>query len=122
MKYTKQSLGRPATFLLPSLKLQQEWVGVRKKVAQVVEEHLLEYYGGYTAAAGNIFGEWRANTGKIFYGEHREYSVAFVGKEKIPHLEKFLATVAFIINEECIYMTTGEDAWLIYPRKGAEYE
>ena len=119
MKYTKQALGKPATFLLPLVKLRREWEpGQGKQVAQAVEEYLLAHFGAYTAAAGNIFGEWRdPKTGKVFYGDHREYSVAFEGKELIPLLERFIATVAVVISEECIYMTTGEDAWLIYPEK-----
>ncbi len=116
MLYRKQSLGRPASFLIPSLKLKQEWSD-EKNVERVIEEYLLANFDGYTAAAGNIFGEWRDPiTRKVFYGEHREYSVAFLGKERIPELEKFLATVAHIIDEECLYFTTGEDAWLIYPQ------
>lgn len=115
MKYRKQPLGRPATFLLPSLKLKGEWkCGIT--VEHAVEEYLLTEFGAYTAATGNIFGRWRDPvTGKIYYGEHREYSVAFPGKERIPELEKFLATVAYVIGEESIYLVTGEDAWLIYP-------
>jgi len=117
MKYTKESLGRPATFLLPSLKLRSErWNN--KPVEQAVREYLLANFGGYTAHAGNVFGEWtEPRTGKVFYGEHLAYSVAFKGKERIPELEEFLATVANVINEESVYLETGEDAWLIYPEK-----
>ena len=119
MKYRKQSLGRPATFLLPSRELKsKQWRG--KKVEQAVQEYLLETFGGYTEHTGNVVGEWKEpRTGKVFYGEHLEFSVAFKGKERIPELEEFLATVASVIDEESVYLETGEDAWLIYPEKDA---
>ena len=78
---------------------------------------MIAQFGGFTVTAGNIFGYWTGADQEMFYGEHRLYSVAFNGKEKIPVLEKFLAQVAFILGEQCIYLETGEDAWLIYPTK-----
>lgn len=117
MKYRKQSLGRPAVFLLPSSKIKKRrWRG--KTVEQAVRKYLLDTFGGYTAHAGNVFGEWKEpRTGKVFYGKHLEYSAAFKGKERILELEAFLAMIANILGEESIYITTGEDAWLIYPEE-----
>jgi|CXWL01.1.fsa_nt_gi hypothetical protein len=121
MKYTKQSLGRPAVFLLPSLKLKDKWEKGKSLTAeQAIEEFLLSHFGGFTVTAGNIFGYWRdveSIEGRVAYGEHRMYTVAFSGKEKIPLLEKFLAEVAYILEEKSVYFETGEDAWLIYPIK-----
>ncbi|MBI4068093.1 hypothetical protein HY413_01635 [Candidatus Kaiserbacteria bacterium] len=117
MKYSKKSLGQPVMFLLPSPKLKNEWEN-GKKVEVAVEEYLLATFGAYTAAAGHIFGEWRdPHTGKVFYGDHREYSVAFEGRERQSQLEKFLAVVARVIDEKCIYMIDGAGAWFIYPEE-----
>ncbi|MEK7627873.1 MAG: hypothetical protein AAB421_00435 [Patescibacteria group bacterium] len=118
MKYERVSLGRPAVFLLPSLKLKSWWDETKRQTAEDAIQHfLIAQFGGFTVTAGNIFGYWTGADQEMFYGEHRLYSVAFNGKEKIPVLEKFLAQVAFILGEQCIYLETGEDAWLIYPTK-----
>ncbi|MEK7627737.1 MAG: hypothetical protein AAB397_04120 [Patescibacteria group bacterium] len=113
-KYEKESLGRMAVFLLPSLKLK-----IRDEKGETIEEKIHQFllvnFNGYTAATGNIFGFWKNSSGQEFYGEHKEYKVSFIGKERIPILENFLACVAMMIDEHCIYFETGEDSWLIYP-------
>jgi len=114
MKYTKQALGRPAVFLLPSLKLKR-LCDPETNIEDMVGNFLLKHFGGYTVTAGNIFGYWKNARGEVDYGEHRVYTVAFPGTEKISMLERFLAKLASDIGEESVYLETGEDAWLIYP-------
>lgn len=114
MAFEKESLGRMATFLLPINKLK-----TKNSSGQTIDDQihgfLIANYSGYTLATGNIFGYWKDRSGKEFFGEHREYKVSFSGKERIPHLENFLSEIAKEINEECVYLETGEDSWLIYP-------
>lgn len=109
-----ENLGRPAVFLLPSLKLKKRNTG-----GGTIEDHvhafLLKEFGGYTVTAGNIFGYWKGERRDLFYGEHRLYSVAFSGKGRIPALQSFLADIAAKMREQCIYLECGEDAMLVYP-------
>lgn len=116
MEYRKESLGRMATFLLPSFKLKQRDKD-GKTIEEIVHKFLVSNFEGYTAATGNIFGFWKDENGAESYGEHKEYKVAFAGKERVKYLEFFLAEIAEIIHEDCIYFETGEDSWLIYPKK-----
>ncbi|MBI3633642.1 MAG: hypothetical protein HY226_05115 [Candidatus Vogelbacteria bacterium] len=114
MKYRLVNSGRPAVFLLPSLKLKGlDGNGIR--IDEKIDRFLLEKFGGYTVTSGNIFGHWKDENGKDYYGEHKEYEVYFLGKHRIPHLARFLAQIAFDINEQCIYLKTGEDTWFVYP-------
>lgn len=115
MKYKKVSLGRMAVFLLPSLKLKsRDKNGIT--IEEKIHQFLLAHFSGYTASSGTIFGFWKeGNKKRELYGEHKEYKVSFVGKERIPILENFLARIARETGEQCIYLETGEDAWLIYP-------
>ena len=109
------SLGRMAVFLLPSLKLRQKKLG--KSFEEVVHHFLMKHFGGYTASAGNIFGYWRDDkTGREYYGEHKEYKVSFRGKDRLALLQRFLSQLAGELDEDCIYMEYGEDAWLVYSR------
>jgi hypothetical protein len=116
MDYEKVSLGRMAVFLLPSLKLKLRRQADGRTVEEHVHQFLLSHFDGYTAATGNIHGWWR-NRGEEHYGEHREFKVAFAGKDRIAVLEGFLADVAVEICEQTIYIETGEDAWLIVPKR-----
>jgi hypothetical protein len=110
-----EALGRMAVFLLPSLKLKQKKRG--RSFEEIVHHFLMEHFAGYTASAGNIFGFWRDEaTHREYYGEHKEYKVSFRGRNRVEMLQKFLSRLASDLEEDCIYLEYGEDAWLVYAR------
>lgn len=112
MRYKEVKLGRMAVFLIPSVKARG-FYSKRRNIEDKINKFLEDNYSGYTVKE-NVKGFW-TSTGRRFYGEHIEYKASFIGKERIPALKKFLALIAHEINEECIYLETGEDSFLIYP-------
>lgn len=114
MNYREQSLGTAVVFLLPSLKLKEPSLSGPSFESRL-HTFLMDNFGGYTAQAGNIFGYWRDGRGRDSYGEHREFSVAFVEDAKLPVLKEFVAKMAQELEEECIYLRAGAAASLIYP-------
>ena len=112
IKYRMVSLGRPAVFFLPSLKINNP---ENRAVLENLHLFLTEEFGGYTVEKGNISGFWQ-DKAKIDYTEHVKYTVAFKGKERIPKLANFLVKLAKELSEDAIYIETGEDSWLIYPK------
>jgi hypothetical protein len=110
----KESLGKMAVFLLPSLQLKRR--GPKGALYEdILHKFLISRFGGYTASAGNIFGYWTdERTGREYYGEHKEYKVSFRGKERTNMLLQFLSRLAGRLGEDCIYVEIGEDAWLVY--------
>ena len=82
MSYVGQKVGEAAIFLLPSLKLKKRSTG-GVLVEEEVHRFLMEHFGGYTAAAGNIFGYWVEPGGGVSYGEHRQFMVALDRDDKI---------------------------------------
>ena len=112
----EESAGRVAAFLVPSLKLKD-----RSRSGPTLEDKihrfLLRRFGGYTAAAGNIFGYWKDPSGREFYGEHKEYRVGLVEDRKLPELKRFLAGLAAEMDEQCIYLQAGGDASFVYAAK-----
>src|SRR5579863_2155238 len=114
MTYREQSLGTAVVFLLPSLKLKEPSL-TGPSFETRLHTFLMDNFGGYTAQAGNIFGYWRDGLGHDSYGEHREFSVAFVDATKLPILKEFVAKMAQELAEECIYLRAGHTASLIYP-------
>jgi hypothetical protein len=103
MSHVEQKLGEAAIFLLPSLKLKK-----RSSEGILVEEEvhrfLMEHFGGYTAAAGNIFGYWVEPGGGVSYGEHRQFMVALDRNDKIEGLKEFLAKIARELEEQSILL------------------
>jgi len=104
--YREQGLGDRVSFLLPSLKL--------KPLEGEVHGFLMAEFGGYTVAAGNIFGYWKDDSsGGESYGEHRLFTVALSGAEKLEALKEFLARLARRLGEKTIYAEIGGRAVLI---------
>jgi len=111
--YEKENLGTMVVFLLPSLKLKKRSKGIT--LEDKLHQFLLKKFNGYTAASGNIFGYWK-NRGKEFYGEHIEYKVSLLHPSKLTELENFLAKFAAQMSEKTIYISAGDQSWLLYPK------
>ena len=110
-----ESLGRPAHFFIPASKWDNQDFTFRGKVIRIlIQEFLLANYSGYTFREGDM-GMWRPKYGATYIESVLEVKVAFKGKERIPKLQKFLAGMCKLMREECLYLETGEDSWLIYP-------
>ena len=111
-----QSLGRPALFLIPSVKVyNRKYSKTRQNIARTIHNFLTDTFGGYTCASGNIYGYFTTETTE--YDELRQFRVAFKEDEKrtkVPQLQEFLAAICADIGEECIYLECGEDAMLVY--------
>lgn len=109
--YNLQSLGRMAVFYIPSKKAIEKYYDIK------IRDFLLKEFGACTATLGNFCGWWKSDeSGEMHYDEHIEFKVAFAGKERIPILVEFLGRIAKELGEECVYLETGEDAWLVYPK------
>jgi hypothetical protein len=104
-------LGEAAVFLLPSLKLKKRVGGA--PIEEKVHRFLMETFGGYTAAAGNIFGYWVDERGTHSYGEHRQFLVAVDGEEKRARLTEFLAEIGRELEEESIFLEIGRVIYLV---------
>jgi hypothetical protein len=86
-----------------------------KTVSVLVHEFAIGNYNGYTVR-GPFVGNWRPTKKDLPMRESViEVKVSFKGKERIPKLQKFLAGMCRLMGEECLYLETGEDSWLIYP-------
>jgi len=109
-EYKMEPLGRPALFYLPEEKLD-----LNPEIHLKIHKFLTESFGGYTTADGLVKGYWKNNSA-LTKDRHRQYRVSFVGKERISELATFLAKLTKEIGEECVYLETGEDAWLLYPK------
>jgi hypothetical protein len=101
------------SFLLPSLKLKDRCGGA-ETLEDGVHRYLMATFGGYTAAAGNIFGYWRDSDGKESYGEHKRFEAGLRDEKLLPELKRYLAALAARMGEECIYLQTGGEASFVF--------
>ena len=86
----------------------------RLKPGRSIYRYLLDTFGGYTAAAGNIYGYWKDEDGRESYGEHKEYKVGLKHPARLPELKAFLARLSAQLEEECLYVECGREALFVY--------
>jgi hypothetical protein len=115
----EERIGRTASFLVPSLKLKERG-DKGATLEDKLHRYLLETFGGYTAAAGNIFGYWKDKSGREFYGEHRRFEVGLLEEDRLAELKRFLAELAGEMGEQCIYLQAGEEALFVYGTHSAD--
>lgn len=112
-----ESLGRPAHFYLPASKFDCPAYSQRgKSIKTLVDEFLTANYGGYTIK-GPYKGKWVPTPEETYEDEVIEITSAFKGEERIPKLQRFIAGVAKLMKEKCIYLECGEDSWLVYAKE-----
>lgn len=113
--YKIKDLGRAAVFLLPIKKLKRKIKGVT--LEKYLNDFLIRQFGSYRVPTAKSPGFYKDSRKTIVFDRCREYEVSFLGKSKIPKVIKMLAKVALAINEECIYLKTGQYSCLVYPKK-----
>jgi hypothetical protein len=110
----RESMGPVAAMLLPIEKLKlssPRGVPFEREIHEFLSTNL----NGYTVSSGNISGHWKDHHGNDLYGEHREYRVALPPSATARQtLEIFLGTLAHEMQETCIYMEYGGEAFLVY--------
>jgi len=106
-------LGRMAIFFLPQEKLLLRRGPNETTIREYVEDRLLHHYNGYTSISGEIIGCWK--NGRRYDDVHVRYEVSFPGRERIQHFVDFLSEVCGLLEEESIYLTMGEDSYLVMP-------
>ena len=100
-------VGKVAIFYLPSEKLT-------KRVRDKLHEFFMSRYSAYTHESSEIRGYWSYQD-KLFKDKHERYEVSFKGDEKFKEFVLFLSELCDMTNEESIYMSIGEESYLIKP-------
>jgi hypothetical protein len=101
-------VGKVAVFYVPVEKLTDE---VRDKI----HDFFVSEYCAYTHESSEIKGYW-VNAGEIVRDKHERYEVAFHGDEKFKHFVEFLSSLCLKIDEESIYLTVADEAYLVHPK------
>lgn len=112
-KWTKTNknikrIGKAATFYLPSRKLNDA-------VRSMIHDFFVEKYSAYTHESSDIKGYWTSGE-NLIKDEHERYEIS-LGKDNLASLIDFLSELADQTNEDAIYLTIGNESYLVSPRK-----
>lgn len=103
-------IGLTASFYVPRSKMTAISSGV-------CHDFFLKNYDAYTVEDSNIQGYWRRHPeSPIFEDRNVKYVVSFHGKDKIKAFIDFLSSLCGYVGEECIYMTIGNESFLVFPK------
>jgi len=85
--------------------------------ANEFHQFLVNEFGGYTAASGNITGYWVRPKGREECNEHREYQIAISSEQELNTLTGHLSGLASALGEQTIFCTVQGVAFLIAASK-----
>lgn len=104
-----EHIGKLAVFYLPSNKLTN-------KVRKEIHDFFVSRHKAYTHELSDIKGYW--HDGKdLLNDSHERYEISFKGKEKFKEFLDFLSNLCENISEKSIYLTMGEESFLVKPKK-----
>lgn len=106
-------IGRMAVFYLPSP------LPVATRIR--VEKFLLDHFRGYTCQDVSTSGAWRSDNDEVVFDSNVRFEVSFAGKDRIPELVRFLREVCRDLDQDAIYLTMGEDSFLVDPMIQTEF-
>jgi hypothetical protein len=87
-------------------------------IKQMLHDFFISNYNAYTFENSEIQGFWRRDfNSPIFDDRNVKYVVSFDGKDRVCEFIDFLSEVCYFIDEECIYLTMGQESWLVKPSK-----
>lgn len=104
-------IGQVAVFYIPSSKLD---IPLEKTPRQMLHDFFMANFSAYTHEVSNIQGYW-LNKNILVKDQHERYEVSFDGKEKVIGFVKFLSEICGLIKEDSIYLTMGNESWLVMP-------
>jgi len=120
-------LGRMAVFLVPAYKMRRQFAKPneeatdRNQIFGVSEEErldreLIKRYQGVTKVTANVEGSYQLG-GKLVRDAHIRYEVSFLGTDKVLEFVQLLKELCRKLDEDSIYLTMGENSYLVRPSK-----
>lgn len=104
-----EHIGRIAVFYLPSKKLNAE-------VRGDIHDFFVSRHGAYTHESGDIRGYWHDGR-RLVDDSHERYEISFKGDEKFREFLGFLSELCSRVEEKSIYLTVGEESFLVRPAR-----
>lgn len=104
-----EHIGHTAIFYVPECKVDDE-------VRGMFHEFFIRNYDAYTFEPTRIQGFWRRDPDSpIFADINVKYVVSFDGHSHLTSFVEFLSGMCRRMGEECLYMTVGNQSYLIKP-------
>jgi hypothetical protein len=106
-------IGKVTVFYIPSHKLDSPRYGNRGSARDEIHAFLIAHYKAYTHTPSPVKGYWISGSGELLHDVTERFEVSFGSEKDFALLVEFLATVCATIDEESIYLTRGDESFLV---------
>lgn len=107
------SIGKVTVFYIPSHKLDSPRYGHDATVRDEIHEFMIAHYKAYTHTPSPVKGYWISGSGELTHDVTERFEVSFGSEQDFKRLVEFLSAVCQTIDEETIYLTRGDESFLI---------
>jgi hypothetical protein len=106
-------LGKMTLFYIPSHKLDvSSPVGAHTPRGQI-HQFLIQHYRAYTHTPSPVKGFWLDDARALLHDVLERFEVSFESEESFARLVEFLGQLCRSLGEEAIYLTRGEESFLV---------
>ena len=107
------ALGKMTAFYIPSHKLDVAGDTVTHSPRKQIHDFLIQHYRAYTHSPSPVKGFWLSDQAELTHDVLERFEVSFSTEPAFERLVAFLRDVAIQLNEQAIYLTRGEESFLV---------
>ncbi|HZU38290.1 MAG TPA: hypothetical protein VFA18_20365 [Gemmataceae bacterium] len=108
-------LGKMTLFYIPSHKLDLPGPASERAARAQIHQFLMQHYQAYTHMPSPVKGFWLSEKQAIVHDVLERFEVSFASEEEFQRLLDFLGELCRSLGEEAIYLTRGEESFLVGP-------
>ncbi|HEX3725655.1 MAG TPA: hypothetical protein VHV08_05405 [Pirellulales bacterium] len=107
------SIGKVTLFYIPSHKLDAPRQDSAGTARSVIHEFLISNFKAYTHTPAPVKGYWISDEGTLLHDVMEQFEVSFESETEFEALIAFLAGICDLLAEDTIYLTRGDDSFLV---------
>jgi hypothetical protein len=106
-------LGKMTLFYIPSHKLDAPGPSGQHTPRGQIHEFLMRHYRAYTHTPSPVKGFWLNENRAVLHDVLERFEVSFESEEGFEQLIDFLGRLCASLGEEAVYLTRGEESFLV---------
>lgn len=106
-------IGKMTVFYIPSHKLDAPRYSVDGTARDHIHEFLIAHYKAYTHTPSPVKGYWISGGGELLHDVTERFEVSFGSEADFDKLIGFLRHMCQALDEESIYLTRGDESFLV---------
>ena len=111
-------LGKMTLFYVPSHKLDVPGPGSDAAPRARIHEFLMSRYKAYTHTPSPVKGFWLDEQKAVVHDVLERFEVSFGSEQEFEQLVAFLRQLCRVLGEQAIYLTRGEESFLVNREDG----